>query len=78
MVRGLAALDAKVSAAIERVKAAQTDADRRVARDNLRRLQQEQRQLNELKWQREQARKRKERVDRVIVSPECLRNPLCK
>lgn len=71
-------LDAKVNAAIERVRLAQTEAARKAAEDNLHQLQRHEAELREQQRQREEERKRKEREAGFRLTDDCRNNAICK
>lgn len=78
LTQDLADLDHKVDQAIERVRIAQSDADRRAAQDGLRKLQIRQAELAAQQHQQEEARKHRERTVGVKISEDCLHNAICK
>jgi Skp family chaperone for outer membrane proteins len=78
LARELQELDSKVSNAVERVRIAQNEADRRAAQDSLRQLQLRQTELEEQQRRRDEERRRQERLGGIHVSSDCLNNAVCK
>jgi hypothetical protein len=78
LAQELAALDAKIAATIERVIKAQTAAELQAAADTLREERREQAEIREQQRRREEERKKKERQAPVVISPDCLNNPVCR
>jgi hypothetical protein len=78
LARDLRELQGKSDAAMQRMALAQSDADRRAAQDSLREAQRRQAELKAQQRQRDEDRKRKERVDGVRISQDCLNNVICK
>jgi colicin import membrane protein len=78
LARQLAELAPKITDAIERGRAAQDDADRRVAQDRLVRLQRHQAALAEATRRRDEERRRQERNRPVVIPAACLTAAVCK
>jgi hypothetical protein len=78
LARQLAALAAQIENAIARGKAAQDEAERRVAKDRLLRLQRQQAELAEQARRRDEERKRQDRRRPVVIPAACLSAALCK